>query len=80
MGPLVKRNKNSVSRINQVRQLNSFCNYIHKENVIKQIREKNENQLDPEFLTDKFKINKWKDFKEKRLDAIKKFIDIKRDY
>ena len=38
-----------------------------------------EREMDPEFLQAKYGVNRWKDFKEKRLDAMKSYICMKRN-
>lgn len=67
-------------QVNQkaVRELHGFCRYLIKEHQISQIRQKLEKELDPEYLTSKFRVNRWRDFKERRLDLVKHYIGTKR--
>lgn len=49
-----------------------------KENLIDSIKERRERELDPKFLENKFRVHRWRDFKERRLDVMKEYIDTKR--
>ena len=61
-----------------LKELDGFCRYITKENQINSIKERREKELDPKYLESKFKVNRWRDFKERRLDVIRDYIGTKR--
>ena len=72
------RRRNLQVKKKGVKELDNFCRYMIKDNIIDSIKERREKELDPKFLENKFKINKWRDFKERRLDVIKDYIGTKR--
>ena len=74
----VEQNTIDIAKKTRLKEVQIFCNNVHKDRLINQIKLRQEKELSPKFLEQKFKIGKWQQFRENKLDVIKKYIHTKR--
>ena len=64
------------SKINQINQISVMIRNQHKKWTQAKIKEKMEEEMKPEFLIQKYNLNKWEDFRMRKDKAIDEYIKV----